>query len=175
MARFDLNGVTPYMAVHAGEFLKDELIAREITQKQLASLTGIQAPIINDIIKGKRDVTAEQSILIGRALEIDDTFFFDMQKQYEIDKAKISKRVAEQSAAMDIWKVVEQYISIAFFKSVGILTNDVKKDVKKIFEVFGVDNLECFLVLQKEERGFAYYKKSEKLITDEKDLFSWKQ
>ena len=174
MARFDLNSVTPYMAVHAGEFLKDELIAREITQKQLATLTGIQAPIINDIIKGKRDVTAEQSILIGRALEIDDTFFFDMQKQYEMDKAKISKRVAEQSAAMDIWKVLEQYISLAFFKSVGILTNNVKQDVKKIFEVFGVDNLESFLILQKEEKGFAYYKKSEKLITDEKDLFSWK-
>lgn len=174
MARFDLNSVTPYMAVHAGEFLKDELIAREITQKQLATLTGIQAPIINDIIKGKRDVTAEHSILIGRALEIDDTFFFDMQKQYEIDKAKISKRVAEQSAAMDIWKVLEQYISLAFFKSVGILSNNVKQNVKKIFEVFGVENLESFLVLQKEEIGFAYYKKSDKLITDEKDLFSWK-
>lgn len=174
MTKFNLNNVTPYMAVHAGEFLKDELVARKITQKQLATLTGIQAPIINDIIKGKRDVTAEQSILIGRALEIDDTFFFDMQKQYEIDKAKISKRVAEQSAAMDIWKVVEQYISLAFFKSVGILTNDVKQNIKNIFDVFGVDSLEGFLVLQKEELEFGYYKKSQKLITDEKDLFSWK-
>lgn len=96
MTKLDLNNITPYMAVHAGEFLKDELAARKITQKQLATLTGIQAPIINDIIKGKRGVTAEQSILIGRALEIDDTFFFDMQKQYEIDKEKISKRVAKQ-------------------------------------------------------------------------------
>ena len=174
MTKFDLNNITPYMAVHAGEFLKDELSARKITQKQLSALTGIQAPIINDIIKGKRDVTAEQSILIGRALEIDDTFFFDMQKQYEIDKARISKRVAEQSAAMDIWRMIEQYISVLFFKSVGIITNDVKRDVETIFSVFGVNNLEEFLVLQKKEMEFGYYKRSDKLTTDEKDLFSWR-
>lgn len=174
MTKFDLNNITPYIAVHAGEFLKDELVARKITQKQLAILTGIQPPIINDIIKGKRDVTAEQSILIGRALEIDDSFFFDMQKQYEIDQARISRRVAEQSAAMDIWRIIEQYISVVFFKSVGILTNNVKQDVENIFNVFRVDNVEAFLVLQRKEKEFGYYKKSDKLITDEKDLFSWK-
>ena len=174
MTKIDLNNITPFMAVHAGEYLKDELAAREITQKQLAVLTGIQAPIINDIIKGKRDVTAEQSILIGRALEIDDTFFLDMQKQYDIDRARISKRVAEQSAAMGIWKIVEQYISVVFFKSVGLITDNVKQNVENIFKVFGVNNIEAFLVLQREEMEFGYYKKSEKLTTDEKDLFSWK-
>ncbi len=148
MATIDLNNCTPFKAVHVGEYLKDELKARRMKQSALSSLTSIPAPILNDIIKGKRDITAEQSILIGRALDIDDSFFYNLQKQYDLDKARLSKRVAEQSAAMCIWNVLKDYISIPFFKSVGVLTSDIKRNVDSIFNIFGVGNLDSFLAKQ---------------------------
>lgn len=174
MANFDFSEATPFVAVHVGEYIKDELDARGMQQKELAMLTGIQPSILNDIIKGRRDVTAEQSVLMGNALGINDDFFYDLQKQFDMDRARLSERVAQQAAAITIWNVLRQFISEKFFKKMGVISLDVKKDVETIFEIFGVKNLEEFLVLQEQEARLAYYKKSEKLATNEADLFSWK-
>jgi len=174
MAHFDFSTTTPFKAIHVGEYIKDELNARGMQQKELAKLTGIQAPILNDIIKGKRDLTAEHSVLIGNALGINDDFYYDLQKQYDMDKARLSERVAQQAAAITIWNVLKQYISEKFFKKMGVISSDVKKDVDTIFEIFGVKNLDEFLVVKEQEAQIAYCKKSEKLITNEVDFFSWK-
>lgn len=174
MARFDFSEATPFKAIHVGEYIKNELDARGIQQKELAKMTGIQASVLNDIIKGKRDLTAEHSVLIGNAFGINDDFFYNLQNQYDMDRARLSERVAQQAAAITIWNVLKQYISEKFFKKMGVLTSDIKKDVEAMFEIFGVKNLDEFLVLQEREARIAYYKKSEKLATNEADLFSWK-
>lgn len=174
MAHFDFSEATPFKAIHVGEYIKDELDARGMQQKELAKMTGIQTSVLNDIIKGKRDLTAEHSVLIGNALGINDDFFYDLQKQYDMDRARLSERVAQQAAAITIWNVLKQYISEKFFKRMGVLTSDIKKDVEVMFEIFGVKNLDEFLVLHEQEAMIAYYKKSEKLVTNESDLFSWK-
>ena len=101
MKNFDLNNIVPFKAIHVGEYIKDELLARRMSQKELSLLTGIAAPILNDIIKAKRNITAEQSILIGRALEINDDFFYEIQKQYDLDKARLSKKVLNQSFLLE--------------------------------------------------------------------------
>lgn len=101
MKNFDLTNITPFKAVHVGEYIIDELIARNMSQKELSLLTGIAAPIINDIIKTKRNITAEQSILIGRALNISDDFFYEIQKKYDLDKARLSKKVMNQSVLLE--------------------------------------------------------------------------
>lgn len=101
MKNFDLTNITPFRAVHVGEYIIDELVARNMSQRELALLTGIAAPILNDIIKGKRNITAEQSILVGRALNINDDFFYEIQKQYDLDKARLSKKVLNQSILLE--------------------------------------------------------------------------
>ena len=101
MKNFDLNNITPFKAIHVGEYIKDELDARKMSQKELSLLTGIAAPILNDIIKSKRNITAEQSILIGRALCIDDDFFYEIQKQYDLDRARLSKKVMNQKLLLE--------------------------------------------------------------------------
>lgn len=174
MANFDFSEATPFMAIHVGEYIKDELDARGMQQKELAKLTGIQTSVLNDIIKGKRDLTAEHSVLVGNALGINDDFFYDLQKQYDMDRARLSERVAHQAAAITIWNVLKDYISEKFFKKMGVTSLDIKKDVEKIFEIFGVKNLDEFLVLQEQEARMVYYKKSNRLTTNEADLFSWK-
>lgn len=174
MAHFDFSETTPFKAIHVGEYIKDELDARGMQQKELAKMTGIQASVLNDIIKGKRDLTAEHSVLIGNALGINDDFYYDIQKQYDMDRARLSERVAQQAAAITIWNVLKQFISERFFKKMGVLTSDIKKDVELMFDIFGVNNLDEFLVLHEQEARIAYYKKSDKLVTNEADLFSWK-
>ncbi len=71
-----------------GELIKDELAARNMKQSELSELTGIQKPILNDVIKGKRSLTHEMALLLESALNISAPFLMDIQTQYELDRAK---------------------------------------------------------------------------------------
>ena len=57
--KIKLNDCVPCIAIHPGEIIKDELDAREMKQKELASLMSMPTSVLNDIIKGRRAVTPE--------------------------------------------------------------------------------------------------------------------
>ena len=61
----------PYMPTHPGEVLKDELQARGISQKKFSSLVGVSYTMLNEILNGKRPVSADMSLLLEAALGID--------------------------------------------------------------------------------------------------------
>ena len=162
-------------AIHPGEMLKDELKARGMKQKELSTLTGIQAPILNNIIKGVRSITAQQSILIGEALGIEPDYFYTLQSLYDMDKAKIEKRVREQTAAINLWDILVKLISVAFFKKVGVIKEvNIAEDIKSVFAIYGAANLEDMINLRSTKSNMALCRKSEKLQTDDNALFSWK-
>ena len=74
----------PFKATHPGLVLKDELIAREISQKEFAHSIEIQPSILYEIIKGKRAVTAEIALILEKALDIPSDFWMNVQTQYEL-------------------------------------------------------------------------------------------
>ena len=174
MNRINLNNVTPFEATHVGETIKDELSAINMKQSELAELTGIQKPILNDIIKGKRSLTSEMALLIEKAIGIPSSFLMNMQLQYELDCAKISEKVIQQTKIMEFWKILKDNICIAFFKKVGVLKDNIAENVQMIFTIFGVKSIDEFLELKAKEMELSYYKKSEKRITNPNDIFSWK-
>ena len=47
------NELTPHWATHPGELIRDELRERKMTQKQLATQTGIKASIKTDVFKSR--------------------------------------------------------------------------------------------------------------------------
>lgn len=108
MTRYNLNNITPFLAIHAGEYIKDELDARGMKQSELADVTGIKAPILSNIINGKRNVTAEQSILIGRAFGVSDDLFYNLQTKYDLDRARTSKRVVERTPEIYQWEILHR-------------------------------------------------------------------
>ena len=70
MTKFSFNQAVPFEATHVGEVIKDELSARNMKQSELSGLTGIQRPILNDVIKGKRSLTPEMALLfIGKSAQ----------------------------------------------------------------------------------------------------------
>jgi addiction module antidote protein HigA len=66
MTKFSFNQAVPFEATHVGEVIKDELSARDMKQSELSGLTGIQRPILNDVIKGKRSLTPEMALLLEK-------------------------------------------------------------------------------------------------------------
>lgn len=174
MTKFSFNQAVPFEATHVGEVIKDELAARNMKQSELAELTGIQKSILNDVIKGKRSLTPEMALLLENALGISAKFLMNIQTQYELDCAKQSERVVLQTKMLEIWNVLKEHVSTQFFRKVNIIKGNIIEDVKRIFDVFAVDNLDDFFGLKAKEMELAYYRKSEKLTTNPVDILSWK-
>nr|WP_129735310.1 HigA family addiction module antitoxin [Parabacteroides goldsteinii] len=78
----------PYMPTHPGEVLKDELLARKITQKKFAELISMSYAILNEVLNGKRPVTADLALMLEAALGIRASIWIDMQSNYDLEMAR---------------------------------------------------------------------------------------
>lgn len=90
---YRLDNIVPFAAVHPGELIRDELKERDMTQKQLAEIIGMPAPVLNDIIKGRRNINTETAILLQDVFGIEARLWLSLQNQYDIDKANIDARM----------------------------------------------------------------------------------
>lgn len=87
----------PYEATHPGEILKDEIDARpELNQKKLAALMGVKPSFLNEIIKGKRPISADTAILLEGVLDIPADFWLKFQMQFELQQARIKRKNIEK-------------------------------------------------------------------------------
>ena len=84
--------LTPFVATHPGEMIKDELKERGMTQKQLAEETRIKTSVLSETINGKRSVSLSVAVALEKALDIPADVWMNMQTQYDLDKANIAKR-----------------------------------------------------------------------------------
>jgi HTH-type transcriptional regulator / antitoxin HigA len=66
-----------------GEFIRDELEARNWTQADLAAILKRPLPAINEIIKGKKAVTAETAKALGDAFGTGPEYWQNLQAAYD--------------------------------------------------------------------------------------------
>lgn len=69
-----------------------------ITQNKVAVSIGVPPRRINEIVHGKRAITADTALRLGRYFGIDPQFWLNLQTHYELELAE--DRVAEQIAAI---------------------------------------------------------------------------
>ena len=89
------ESLTPFVATHPGEMIKDELKERKMTQKQLAEQTGIKASVLSETINGKRSVSLSVAVAIEKVLGVPADVLMNMQTQYDLDTANIASRSNE--------------------------------------------------------------------------------
>ena len=75
-------------AIHPGEFLADELEEIEITATELSRQVDVPANRISQIIRGKRDITADTALRLGKFFGTGAPLWMNLQKTYELDKAE---------------------------------------------------------------------------------------
>ena len=85
------NNMMSSMLIHPGEMIKDEIIARGITQKELASQMCVSYTVFNEILNGKRPVTTEYALLLEAALGTDANIWIGLQADYNMQKMKQDK------------------------------------------------------------------------------------
>jgi addiction module HigA family antidote len=90
---------------HPGRLLKRELVARKLSANRLALDIGVPSGRITDILNGKRSITADTAVRLGRYFGNNAQFWLDLQGQYDIalvereHGADIARRVRPADAA----------------------------------------------------------------------------
>ena len=73
---------------HPGEFIAEEMQARNWSQADLAFVLGWDAAQLNRVIKGKNSVTSDSALLLADAFDMPPEFFLNLQKMYDLGRAK---------------------------------------------------------------------------------------
>ena len=93
--------------VHPGEILADELESLDLSSAELARTLDVPANRISQIIAGKRSITADTALRLGRYFGSSADLWMNLQKIYDLDLAaktlgkainKIPQRPVEPTA-----------------------------------------------------------------------------
>ena len=77
------------MAVeHPSVFIREELEARGWSQVDLAYILGISTQQLSPLLNGKRDISPDMAVALGDAFDVPGEFFANLQKLYDLNKAK---------------------------------------------------------------------------------------
>jgi addiction module HigA family antidote len=93
------------LVAHPGRLLKRELAARGLSANRLSLDLGVPSGRITDILNGRRSITADTALRLGRYFGNRPQFWLDLQSQYDIalaerEKGKeITRRVRPADAA----------------------------------------------------------------------------
>ena len=85
------NNMTSSELIHPGEMIKDEIMARGLTQKELAQQMGVSYTVFNEILNGKRPVTTEYALLLEAALGTSANIWLGLQADYNMQVVKQDK------------------------------------------------------------------------------------
>src|SRR5258708_16982627 len=70
------------LAAHPGRLLKRELEARNLSANRLALDLGVPSGRITDILNGRRSITADTAVRLGRYFGNRAQFWLDLQSHY---------------------------------------------------------------------------------------------
>jgi len=84
--------------VHPGEVLLEEfLLPMELSQNALARVIGVPPRRINEIVLGKRSITADTALRLAKAFGTSEGFWLGLQADYDLEeaRARIGKNLAD--------------------------------------------------------------------------------
>jgi len=84
--------------VHPGAYLKELLVELKISQYRLARDLGVPAMRISLVVNGKRPVTAELALRLGRYFGQNPRYWMNLQTRYDMDIAEdgLSEQVTRE-------------------------------------------------------------------------------
>ena len=90
---------------HPGRLLKREIEARKLSANRLALDLGVPSGRITDILNGRRSITADTAVRLGRYFDNSAQFWLNLQSQHDIAVVEgergeeIAQRVKRADAA----------------------------------------------------------------------------
>ena len=85
--------MTTLAPIHPGEHLTEILDELGISQYRLAKTIGVSPRRINEIVHGRRSITADTALRMGQALVMTPEFWLNLQNFYDLDVARGSNEI----------------------------------------------------------------------------------
>ena len=80
--------------IHPGEVLLGEfLMPMQLSQNKLARLTGVPPRRINEICLGKRAITPDTAIRLGKYFDTEASFWLNLQNMYDMEELQAKKSI----------------------------------------------------------------------------------
>lgn len=159
-------------AVHPGLILNQALNEMGISQKELSNTIGKSAPVINDIIKGKRNISPEIAYMLEAVIEgITAEDWLALQGQYDLAEIRENKEIVKRKDNIKSWNRLKNVLNLGYLKKKIGLTGTVEENVAHVCKYFGVDNVDAITKLSSNVQ--TYFHKSSKYQTDPVNLMTW--
>ena len=100
--------------IHPGEILLEEfLLPMNISQNKLGTDIGVSPRRINEIVHGKRAVTADTDLRLSRALGTSEGFWLGLQADYDLEEKKISLKstLGKIKLLVSCERVIGEYVT----------------------------------------------------------------
>ena len=79
--------------IHPGEIIREEVLAPlNLSVNQLARLLAIDTTRLNEIVRGRRGITADTALRLARYLGTSPEFWLKLQVHYELRVARHAKQ-----------------------------------------------------------------------------------
>lgn len=93
-----MNARVPAEVFPPGEFLREELEAREWSQEELADILNRPARLVSELISGKRSITPQTAIGLAEAFGTSPEYWMNLESQYQLSKVRLpTNTVARKS------------------------------------------------------------------------------
>ena len=78
----------PRTPIHPGEILADELKEIGLSAKKLADVIDVPPNRLYQILSGKRNITADTALRLGRYFGMSPDFWMNLQAAFQLDEAR---------------------------------------------------------------------------------------
>ena len=137
---------------HPGFYIREELEAREWTQRDLAYILGTPEQAVNMIISGKRGVSPEMAKALGEAFDVNPDLFANLQRRYDMARARDPDPSVGRRARLQSAYPVREMIRRGWLQDTDVAMLEVQ--IAKFFEVANVNQLPH---MQHAARKSSYY------------------
>lgn len=138
-----MNACVPAEVFPPGEFLRDELDAREWSQQELADILDRPPRLISELIAGKRAITPETARGLSDAFGTSPDYWMNLESQYQLSKVKVSNDNVARKARLYSKFPVREMLRRGWVRA----SENIEVVEQRFCEFFGLPNIDAEPVL----------------------------
>ncbi len=125
-----------------GEFLQDELDARQWTQAEFAQIIDRPAQLVSEIISGTRDISRQTAAEFGAAFGQSPQYWLNLQSSYNLWLASQSASRTDELDAVEKRALLAARAPVAELRKRGLVTTkDLDQTIVKVCGLLGIDDI----------------------------------
>jgi HTH-type transcriptional regulator/antitoxin HigA len=133
-----MSGRVPAEVFPPGEFIRDELEARDWTQGDLAEVLGRPLRLVNELISGKKAITPETAKGLGEAFDTGAQFWMNLETAFRLSKVEQGSGEVARRARLFGAAPVNDMTRRGWISD----SDDIEAREKEVLAFFGVETIE---------------------------------